>query len=326
MASKLLKVFERHFFLEDTKQTDRPCIQVIFYCRAIKFIFLSGVFSSTLILFSTHVNAIPVGDAYDTGQAEFQVSSGFHPRNEGILSINPSLQPGLNNNINEEHPIPDYIKKISKNQIFPTHYQQLLEINPVDQIQSKVFDEEAFRSVKKIGVLDFENKTIGLFKNDAAGHVLAKQVSSELQSMKNYFIIPPLIMNEDARIRIVSQVPFNKGRQFESSPVDSKPVIPSLPNSNDKVDAVMIGAVTKYINSYEDRDGKIKRSLSSKIEFGSFLVSTRTGDVIWGARFIGSQPTGTLKLGTKWLNKKQLSKRAMTGILKSFRQNDNAFK
>ena len=299
---------------------------MVFCCRAIKFIFLSGTFSSALILFPINVNAIPVGDAYDIGQAESQVSSWFNPRNEVTPFLDPSLQPGSNNNINEEHPIPDYIKKISKDQVFPTHYQQLLEINPVDRIQSKVFDEEAFRSVKKIRVLDFENKTMGIFKDDEAGHVLAKQVSGELQSMKNYSIIPPLIINEDAQIRIVAQVPFNKGRQFESSPVDNKPIIPTLPDSNDKVDAVMIGAVTKYINSYQDRNGKIKRSLSSKIEFGSFLVSTLTGDVLWGARFIGSQPTGTLKLGKKWLNKKQFSKRAMTEVLKSFRQNDNAFK
>ena len=299
---------------------------MVFCCRAIKFIFLSATFSSALTLFPINVNAIPVGDAYDIGQAESQVSSWFNPRNEVTPFLDPSLQPGSNNNINEEHPIPDYIKKISKDQLFPTHYQQLLEINPVDRIQSKVFDEEAFRSVKKIRVLDFENKTMGIFKDDEAGHVLAKQVSGELQSMKNYSIIPPLIINEDAQIRIVAQVPFNKDRQFESSPVDNKPIIPNLPDSNDKVDAVMIGAVTKYINSYQDRNGKIKRSLSSKIEFGSFLVSTRTGDVLWGARFIGSQPTGTLKLGTKWLNKKQFSKRAMTEVLKSFRQNDNAFK
>ena len=299
---------------------------MVFFCRTIKFIFLSATFSSALTLFPINVNAIPAGDAYDIGQAESQVSSWFNPRNEVTPFLDPSLQPGSNNNINEEHPIPDYIKKISKDQVFPTHYQQLLKINPVDRIQSKVFDEEAFRSVKKIRVLDFENKTMGIFKDDEAGHVLAKQVSGELQSMKNYSIIPPLIINEDAKIRIIAQVPFNKGRQFESSPVDNKPIIPTLPDSNDKVDAVMIGAVTKYINSYQDRNGKIKRSLSSKIEFGSFLVSTLTGDVLWGARFIGSQPTGTLKLGTKWLNKKQFSKRAMTEVLKSFRQNDNAFK
>ena len=81
-----------------------------------------------------------MGDAYDIGQAESQVSSWFNPRNEVTPFLDPSLQPGSNNNINEEHPIPDYIKNISKDQLFPTHYQQLLEINPVDRIQSKVFD------------------------------------------------------------------------------------------------------------------------------------------------------------------------------------------
>ena len=297
----------------------------LFY-RGTQWTFLKGLLGSIAILLTSNASAIPVGDAYETGQAEFQTSENFQPRNEVPPVFHPSLNPGSNDKFNEAHPIPDYIKKISKDQLFPTHYQQLLEINPVDRIQSKVFDEEAFRSVKKIRVLDFENKTMGIFKDDEAGHVLAKQVSGELQSMKNYSIIPPLIINEDAQIRIVAQVPFNKGRQFESSPVDNKPIIPTLPDSNDKVDAVMIGAVTKYINSYQDRNGKIKRSLSSKIEFGSFLVSTLTGDVLWGARFIGSQPTGTLKLGKKWLNKKQFSKRAMTEVLKSFRQNDNAFK
>jgi hypothetical protein len=88
----------------------------------------------------------------------------------------------------------------------------------------------------------------------------------------------------------------------------------------------MIGAVSKYMNSYQDRNGKIEKSLSSKVEFGSFLVSTRTGDVLWGARFIGAQPTGLLSSGAKWLSKKQLSKRAMKEVLKSFRGDVNSSK
>ena len=71
---------------------------MVFCCRAIKFIFLSATFSSALILFPINVNAIPVGDAYDIGQAEFQVSSGFNPRNEVTPFLDPSLQPGSNNN------------------------------------------------------------------------------------------------------------------------------------------------------------------------------------------------------------------------------------
>ena len=75
---------------------------MVFCCRAIKFIFLSGTFSSALILFPINVNAIPVGDAYDIDQAAFQVPSRLNPRNEVTPFIDPSLQPGSNNNINEE--------------------------------------------------------------------------------------------------------------------------------------------------------------------------------------------------------------------------------
>jgi len=299
---------------------------VTFFSRAAQFPVLLGAFSSIVILLSTNANAIPIGDAYETGQAEFQASAEFYPRNEVPPAFHPSLHPGSNDEINEEHPIPDYIKKISKNQLFPTHYQQLIEIKPVNQIQSKIFNEQAFRSIQKIGVLDFENKTVSPFKDEEAGHVVATQISRELQSTKDYFIIPPLMTKEDAKIRIVARVPGNKAKQVESSHVRSQPAIPVLPNPNDKVDAVMIGAVSKYMNSYKDRNGKIEKSLSSKVEFGSFLVSTRTGDVLWGARFIGAQPTGLLSSGTKWLSKKQLSKRAMKEVLKSFRENANDLK
>ena len=307
-------------------RTGSPCDAVKPFYRAIKFIFISVVFGSIFILIATNANAIPVGDAYETGQAEFQASPEFQPRNEIPPVFHPSLHPGSNNEVNEAHPIPDYIKKISKNQPYSIYYQQLLEIDPVGQVQSKVFNEQAFRSVQRIGVLGFENKTADPFKDEEAGHVVAEQVSKELQSMKDYFIIPPLAANEDARIRIVTQVPSNKASQIESSHVENQPPIPVLPNSNDKVDAVMIGAVTKYMSSYRNRRGEIKKSLSSKVEFGSFLVSTRTGDVLWGARFIGAQPTGLLSSGAKWLSKKQLSKRAMKEVLKSFRENANRSK
>jgi len=299
---------------------------VTLFSRSVRFPVLTKTIGSIFILLTTNAHAIPVGDAYETGQAEFQGSPAFQPRNEVPPVFHPSLHPSSNNKINEEHPIPDYIKKISKNQFFPAHYQQLIEIKPENQIQSKIFDEQAFRSIQKIGVLDFENMTVSPFKDEEAGHVVAKQISRELQSTKDYFIIPPLMTNEDARIRIVAQVPSDKAKQVESPHIESQPAIPVLPNPDNKVDAVMIGAVSKYMDSYQDRNGKIKKSLSSKVEFGSFLVSTRTGDVLWGARFIGSQPTGLLSSGVKWLSKKQLSKRAMKEVLKSFRVKANQSK
>jgi len=299
---------------------------VTLFSRSVQFPVLTKTIGSIFILLTTNAHAIPVGDAYETGQAEFQGSPAFQPRNEVPPVFHPSLHPSSNNKINEEHPIPDYIKKISKNQFFPAHYQQLIEIKPENQIQSKIFNEQAFRSIQKIGVLNFENRTVSPFKDEEAGHVVAKQISKELQSTKDYFIIPPLMTKEDARIRIVAQVPSDKAKQVESPHVESQPAIPVLPNPNNKVDAVMIGAVSKYMDSYQDRNGKIKKSLSSKVEFGSFLVSTRTGDVLWGARFIGSQPTGLLSSGAKWLSKKQLSKRAMKEVLKSFRVKANQSK
>ena len=307
-------------------RTGRPCAVVTLFSRAIQFIFISVVLGSVFILLATNANAIPVGDAYETGQAEFQASPEFQPRNEIPPVFHPSLHPGSNDEVNEAHPIPDYIKKISKDQPYSIYYQQLLEIDPVDQVQSKIFNEQAFRSVQRIGVLGFENKTADPFKDEEAGHVVAKQVSEELQSMRDYFIIPPLAANEDARIRIVTQVPSNKTSQIESSHVENQPAIPVLPNSNNKVDAVMIGAVTKYISSYRNRSGKIKKSLSSKVEFGSFLVSTRTGQVLWGSRFIGAQPTGLISSGSQWLSKKKLSQRAMKEVLKAFRKNSNGLK
>jgi len=147
-------------------RTGGPCIVVTLFSRAIQFIFISVVFGSIFILIATNANAIPVGDAYETGQAEFQASPEFQPRNEIPPVFHPSLHPGSNDEVNEAHPIPDYIKKISKNQPYSIYYQQLLEIDPVNQVQSKVFNEQAFRSVQRIGVLGFENKTADPFKDE----------------------------------------------------------------------------------------------------------------------------------------------------------------
>ena len=232
---------------------------VTFFSRVTKILGLTGTIGGIFILLTANTNAIPLNDAYETGQAEFQGSPAFQPRSEGQLVFHPSLHPGSNDALNEEHPIPDYVKNISKNQLFSTHYRQLLETEPVNQIQSKIFDEQAFRSIQKIGVLDFENRTASPFRDEKAGHVIAKQISKELQSRKDYFIIPPRMTNEDARIRIVAQIPGNKAGQVEPPQVERQPAIPGLPNQNNKVDAVMIGAVSKYMNSYQDRNGKIEK-------------------------------------------------------------------
>jgi hypothetical protein len=298
---------------------------VKFFLCIIKSTFLAWVCGGVALI-ATNANAIPIGDAYETGQAEFQVSPELNPRNEVVSGFHSSLHPGSNDKINEAHPIPDYIKKISQKKPFPIFYQQLLEIEPVDQVQSKIFDKQAFRSIQRIGVLGFENKTVAPFKDEEAGHVVANQVSRELQTLKNYFIVPPLMTNEDARIKIVTQVIVANAKK--TTLTNNQPAVPTLPNlnKNEKVDAVMIGAVTKYMSSHQNRRGEIKKSLSGKVEFGSFLVSTSTGQVIWGSRFIGTQPTGLFTSGSKWLSKKQLSQRAMKKVLKAFHENSNSLK
>lgn len=289
-----------------------------------KFIYFLLVFGYTNVCYPTISNAIPLGDAYETGQAEFQSSSGFHPRNETPPVFHPSMHPNLNDKINEVHPIPDYIKKFAEGQAFPIYYKQLLEVDPKDQVQSKVFNEQAFRSTRRIGIFSFENKTSGLFKDDNAGNVLAKQVAQELQSVNKYFIFQPSLADEDAQLTIIKQLPV-KTNKLGSPDVKGQLAIPGLSHLNNKTDAVIIGAVTKYMDSYQTRNGNIEKSLSSSIEFGAFLVSTLTGDVIWGARFIGSQPKGLsrflLNSGPTWLSKEELSQVAMKNVLKAFHEN-----
>ena len=154
--------------------------------------------------------------------------------------------------------------------------------------------------------------------------MVAKQMARELQSVNKYFIFPPPPVNGDVKLTIVKQLPTSKHKKSKSSNTKTQPRIPGLPHTNDEMDAVMIGAVTKYMDSHRTRSGNIEKSLSSTIEFGAFLISTYTGEVIWGARFIGSQPTGLssflLNSGPSWLSKERLSQLAMKNVLKAFHE------
>ncbi len=293
--------------------------------QPVNFFHFSAIVCGSVFLCVANTSAIPLDDVYDRGQAEVRVSPEFNSQNGMPPVFNPSLHPNLNSDINEAHPIPDYIKQFGKDQIFPVYYHQLLEIDPKDQVQSKIFNEQAFRSTRRIGVLGFENKTSGQFKDKNAGKIVAKQVSHELQSVKDYFIIPPPRMNADAQLRIVTKFSADNQQQAKPPSTEAQSTHSDLSYSSDEIDAVMIGAVTKYIDSYRTRSGAIEKSLSGGVEFGAFLVSTHTGDVIWGARFVGSQPTGLsgffLNSGSKWLSKEQLSQAAMKNVLQAFHEN-----
>lgn len=252
------------------------------------------------------VSAVPIQDEFDKNQAGNH--PGVFPRWQGTPPVNQDLYPNLTEGINEPHPLPTYVNR--------DIYTELLKVEPVDQVQSKVFNADRFNQMQRIGVLGFENKTFAPFEDKSAGDVVSRQVYQELKTNKNYSnIIPPQLM-EDVRLKIVKS---------PGSPADQKlpgreKITPLV--SGDRVDAVMIGAVSKYTDRYIDRYGEIQRSLASGLEFTAFLVDPRTREVIWGARFVGSQRPGVQNLGQhkgRWLSKEDFTRSAMKFVLKEFR-------
>jgi hypothetical protein len=253
--------------------------------------------------------SVPVEDQFDRNQAGNH--PGVFPKWEGTPPLNPDLYPNLTDGINEPHPLPAHVRR--------DIYIQLLRIEPVDQVQSKVFNPDRFNHLQRIGILDFENKTFAPFEDKSAGEVVSSQAYQELRTNKNYSnIIPPQLM-DDVRFKIVK----SPGSVPGESPSDSGGA--TLLVTGDKVDAVMIGAVTKFTDRYIDRSGKIKKSIASGLEFTAFLVDPKTQEVIWGARFVGHQRPGIQNFNQhkgRWLNKKDFTRSAMKSVLKEFRNRD----
>ena len=281
-----------------------------------------------LLAFSTSAQAIPKDQVFkkfnDQG-ADIQ-DLGYRPMHDVSPPVDYTLHPNLTPYVNEAHPYPDYIKKFSRRGQFPKHYLELIKTLPVDKVQSKVFNITDFKKARRIGVAGFENKTAAPFKDENAGYIVANQISQELQSYGRYQVIPPRRTSEDARIRITKTPGLPNNRESSSAEGENDRSVASLPYSKDKVDAVLIGAVTKYMDSYIDRRGEIKKSISSGVEFGAFLINVKTGDVIWGARFVGTQTPGIrafLQGRTHWLNKEEFSRSAMKKVLKAFHDTQN---
>ncbi len=258
------------------------------------------------VVFPITVLAVPFQDEFDRNQAGNR--PGVFPKWQGTPPVNQDLQPNLTNEINEPHPLPSHVNR--------DIYTQLLRVEPVDQVQSKVFNSGRFDRLQRIGVLGFENKTFAPFEDRSAGDVVSRQAYQELKSNKSYSsIIPPQLM-EDVRLKIVKSPGSVVGQNFSKSE-ETAPLV-----SGDRVDAVMIGAVSKYTDRYVDRYGKIQKSIASGLEFTAFLVDPRTREVIWGARFVGRQRPGVQNLGQhkgRWLSKEDFTRSAMKFVLKEFR-------
>lgn len=266
-------------------------------------------------LMLSQASAVPLGSALDEGQAQNPLGM-----NRPLDSNRPwdeappvyyDLNPHTTDGINEPHPVPSYIKRDT--------YNQLLSIEPRNQVQSKIFNQELFKRLQRIGVLGFENKTFAPFEDKSAGEVVSRQAYQELKTNKKYSnIIPPQMM-EDARFKIVKTPGENVSQTQEKSDNELTLV------STDAVDAVMVGAVTKYSNQYRDRRGKIQRSVASGLEFTAFLVNPQTQEVIWGARFVGSQKSGLQNFSShkgSWLSKEAFTRAAMKYVLKEFPNRD----
>jgi hypothetical protein len=263
------------------------------------FIFFLGFFPITVL-------AVPIQDEFERNQAGNR--PGVFPQWKDTPPVHQDLFPNLTGGINKSHPLPTHVDR--------DFYTQLLRVEPVDQVQSKVFNSDKFNRLQRIGVLGFENKTFPPFVDRSAGDIVSGQVYQELKTNKNYSnIIPPQLM-EDARLKIVKS-PNSLANKNMSDNKETTPLVFS-----DKVDAVMVGAVSRYTDRYMDRNGKIQKSIASGLEFTAFLMDPRTREVLWGARFVGRQRSGVQNFsqyGGRWLNKKDFTRSAMKFVLKEFR-------
>lgn len=268
--------------------------------------------------------AIDTDDAFRMPHEEPEPSVTAHPLSKVTPYELRSHNPNLTDEINESHPIPEYLKKFPKVGRFPRYYYQLLQTDPKDQVQSKVFDPQAFRKAKRIGVVFFENKTSGLGADENAGQLVANQVSTELERMEKLSVISPSRMVEEFQLKIVTtpdQSPDTKENPASSGKPDMETGY-DLPYSKDKFDAVLIGTVTRYTNKYKNRVGQPDTSDGAAVEFGVYLISTQTGEAIWGARFVGSQSMSLANLFSaqnRWLDKQDYSREAIKKVLKDFR-------
>ncbi len=293
-----------------------------------KRIFLGLVPGLILGLFVTSASAQETRDneSYVKQQAEVDAPEMMFQRGQEVN--NPNLRnfnPHMSGEINEPHPFPDYMKRFIKDGKFPQYYRELLLVPPVDKVQSKVFDADEIRKVRRIGVLDFENKTNSNLHNP--GGIMAKQIYKELQAVNEYAVISPSKMQEMAfRLKIIKTPgrEYQKFNQKQSDEINSM-LASKLPFSEDQMDAVMIGAVTKYVSEYKDRRGEMQKSMSPGIEFGAFLVSTKTGKILWGSRYVGSQSYGLPSFfkpkhrSYRWMDKEEVSRIAMKKVVETLK-------
>ncbi len=245
------------------------------------------------------------------------------PKNQNyqIIKINPN-NPNLSDAINEPRPFPEKLDQLAVQGDLKSFYKELVKKEPIDYIQSKVFESEEFKKVRRILVKEFENKTNLLHGDENAGKVVARHIYQQLRNNNEYAVVsdPLAGKNDGFRMKIISDPSLASDVEsyieFPAKSISANPKV----NPN-HIDAVMVGAVTKYRDSFIDENGNNQKSLASGIEFGSYLISVKSGKVLWGARYVSSQSPGFFeffKNGGQWKSKKSLSRLATRNVLKVF--------
>jgi len=277
--------------------------------------------------------AIPMGGPDDKNQARVTGDWMFHPNGE---RVHPSHYPnsgvdGRNNlsdsnslaksagddlKINEPHPIPQYIQGMSRSDKFPELYIDILNTPPVDYLQSKIFDDGAFRKIKRIRVYNFENKTTEPFQSADAGQEVARIISEELKNISTYTITHPTENNSDLKLHI-----FAPQSGTDTNDTQQNPSASPFAEDAQQADAVLIGAVTKYSDTSINQQGQREPGFASVLEFGAYLVQPKTGKVIWGARYVnknGGASSGWVRFKTD-LSKEEHSRVAIKTLRKALK-------
>lgn len=300
-------------------------------------VFIRGAFLIFVALFNFAGHPFPLNDIFDKKQGYVIPGGSIHDVRHPLM--HQSLNPNMEGGINDPHPYPDYMKKFSQKGNFPAYYRDLLNMLPKDHLQVKIFDPVAFSKVNKIYVNLFENKTLFPHRDENAGKIVSTQVFQRLRNSGNYAITPsPEIMGEEYQMRIrakSAKTPLVPEDQAASKPGEKGRKIlvalkrgePAQPFSSQGADAIMMGAVTKYRDTYTDARGQRQKSIAAGLEFGAFLISVKTGKVIWGARYVATQTpriTEFFRNKGQWLNKREFSRTAMKKVLKVFYEKKSA--
>jgi len=260
----------------------------------------------------------PVQNALEKGQAEVYPGR-FYPNFDAPPVLHRSLNPLIADEADELIPIPDKVQHVSGDIDFVAPYRRLLALKPRDFVRSQIFDPSEFNKIKKITVEPFQNKTTGPNQDANAGIIVTSQVYQELRNSRNYTVVDPF-PTEDMLLETVGEttgpqpVAKMEADLTGQSPDTAQEV--ASPGS----EAIMTGAVTKFVDTYVDRQGRRQEGIASGIAFAAYLV-TPEGKVIWGARFIGSQRQNFrdfIKYKGQWLNKEEFSRTAMKDVLKDF--------